>query len=361
MANNFNDTPIAYRLELARDMSPERLAEVARQWKLPALTIRRYLNHLRKTYSELSEAGLISPPHVVPAHFETAWEALCAVTGRDPARPVPAAVDAPDRERRIVCVFSDVHGDPYWPGVEAMLNNEAPDVTVNGGDVTDHAAYSPWRKAHHVDPGAEYANVQLLYERYITPEVCPLNLITLGNHDAWRENYFMNRVDAWAMGEIRDSPLRIMADAYPHVTLVENTHGFKTATGERIPYQLKDTFMIRLGDAVIAHPRVSRKHEGRSVAAFVEEYDKWAAPLDLPRPRLVATGHHHRGAVLYTEAGHRVLVELGVLCNPRVVQYALDAGKLGTPPVMGYLVFEQTRDECGYWLTDLATVRYVLV
>ena len=343
------------------DYNEDQLARIARMHGYKLGYLKKLMQHGRVWRRAFQRAGW-SPPSAVSIEghtFESEWAALCALIGRDAERPTPKAAQPRTTNRRIICCIADTHGDPHYAGIAQMLDDEAPDMVVVAGDILDYFAYSRWMKDRHEPPETEVARVAAMLEMLV-PVVADIRLIR-GNHDKRREAYFAQRVEAWALGEIRASPLEALADQYENVTLVDNLRGFVTGTGHVFEGQFEDVFMVLVGaDCVVAQQEVTRKHDGRSVAAFLEVFDNWRSALGMPDPRLVAMGHCHRAAVSYARGGHQVQVELGTMAHPRIVQWAFDRARLGSPPVVGYLVFEQERDGEA-WHTDLASVRYQMV
>jgi predicted phosphodiesterase len=340
-----------------RQREIKRLAEAYGQERR---SVQRYVNQRRAALRELLDAGVVvrkQPHHDREPLFEEQWRTYERFIGRDHNRPLPEPPPPTNTGRRVVCVLADTHGHPLPQVVEAVLD-DAPDVIAVAGDVLDCFAFSRWQKDRLEPIELELARVTAMVEAMAatTPRV----LLLAGNHDKRRERYFMEKVDPWAMGELKDPPLKLLAECYQNVEYTETVHDYHTPTGLTLPAQFEQSFFAALGDLVVAHPEISRKHAGASARAFAEQFNAWCGALGVKAPRVIAVGHCHRWAVVPGMFG-QTLVELGYSGMPSALQYSMDAAKLPPmPPEPGYLYVVQELDGDD-WRCDLRTLRYVRV
>ena len=110
-------------------------------------------------------------------------------------------------------------------------------------------------------------------------------------------------------------------------------------------------------DAVLAHWQLSSAAQGANVKRFQEWIREWSAVItDLPsNPRLVLTGHTHRGTTL--EGYDYKLIENGMMASWEAQEYMFGPSGKGprAPGVYGFTLLVQ--DENGR--TDLKETRFV--
>lgn len=370
MAQTFNTTPIQARLELALNRDPARIAEAAARWGISVESVKRYLNHLRQTYEDLAEAGLAAPPDVSAAgarrgaylpeelgDFATAWDAICALTGRPKSKPVPAP-PAPlsHRHRRIVAI-SDLHGRPlleqFVELTEALSPPGDPAHLAIVGDLSNAGTFGPFMntddRTYVSEEATLHAVIEFAASRYAHV------FCALGNHDLWIRNKVMaalqrEGVPVADIERICDTlPLLGLAAGYPNVSFVHNEYDYVSGAGTRLAGQFDDYHILHLGDALLGHPNLARKNALASVKAFSEWVHGWSAVLDFPcqEPRLIAMGHTHRAGYTLGRGGHQVLAELGMAGQPSTMNpYTVQKGKGNPePPALAALLFEQTLQE----------------
>jgi predicted phosphodiesterase len=320
-------------------------------------TVTRRLREKAAVIDEALEAGVVGrPPPVLPT--TTDWELVCAFIGRAYHAPLPDPPKAQYSDHRKIVVFADVHGRFNLGALRYMLEHERPDMTICAGDLTDSYAYSRWAKDRVVPVDEELQHIIAVYEKIICPTV-RRNIILWGNHDARRMAYFQKRLDAWALGEISEDPIKVFAKHMPNLEVSEQTFGYTTPTGTSYEGGFTTEYVRTEGDLLVAHPGISRKHAGTTARAFQTDYlNKHVMSMGIPFPAVIAVGHKHTWS--HTPGDNNAdLVELGYFGEIDALEYAFDGGNFPTYTLQpGYLVVEQTRNDEGEWRADRRSVRY---
>jgi hypothetical protein len=290
--------------------------------------------------------------------FEQYMELYNTLIGRDPNRKALKEKQVKKTDRRKVVVVCDIHGRPD-ERVLVEVAKERPNTIVYDGDIFDCFAFSRHPKDHNVPIADEIASVRAMLES-MHPH-CDEQLLTTGNHDERAKKYFSTRVDPQFLPLINYSLLDLASAGIPNTTVVRNVYDYSRPSGVVMSQVFHNVFVAHIGDALIGHAEVARKHDTRSVAALADWANTWHQQLGFVLPKLIIQAHVHGAGISYGHGGHQILVEGGFAGDIKSLQYAHDYGQIGfRPPVFGYTVFEQTRTG-ETWKTDLQSVKFVQV
>jgi hypothetical protein len=306
---------------------------------------------------------LIEPdtPLTPVKHFDTVYQGYRRLIGMSDKHKSPNPPSRKVGKRRKLCICSDTHGDPYQKGV-AGICAEKPDLILIVGDIYDCLAVSRFEKPNYIPLEIESANVRAMLEEFAA--VAPVKLCK-GNHDNRVLRMFLQRMDPQviasmrALGMINADILAITSLGLPNVEVCNNLYGFHTVGGDVMPEAMKDGWMIFAGDACFMHAEKARKGELTTVRAIATEwYFQWRKILGLPDVRVLAQAHVHSAGIGYANGGHLIMLELGCMTNPQVLQYQMDGNMGYRPPTIGYMVIEQNQKD-GKWITDPASIRFI--
>lgn len=316
---------------------------------------RPFINNKRSSVIQ-EEEDEVEIPTDKKVLFDLAWDEYRSFIGMSKRHKPPKQAKSKVGQRRKIAVISDCHGKPHVAGIEAMLK-EKPDLALLVGDITDLASCSRFAQELRIPIDQDLANVRAMLERI--SEVCPVEMGS-GNHDRRLSSYFSNRIDADYMRFVWTNVLEMSAQGLENVSVVKNMHGFQTPGGHIFEEVLKTSFLIFQGDAVFGHAEAARKHELTTVRAFAEWYNNWRKPMMWPDASVIGQAHIHRAAVGFGSGGHNIMIELGTMLDPSVLQYTMESDIRYSPPVVGYTILEQTKKN-GNWTTEKNSVRFCLV
>jgi hypothetical protein len=318
--------------------------------------VRPYFNGMKK-----EEEPEIDESLTKKQHFDLVWDAYRELIGMSKNHKPPKMPKSRVGRRRKLCIASDSHGDPYLKGVIGICN-EKPDLILLAGDIMDCLAVSRFEKPNYIPIEKEVANVRAMLEQFCS--VAPVRMCR-GNHDIRALRYFLQKLDPQvvasfrAIGVINPDILSITATGLKNCEVVSNMHGFHTVGGDNLINAMAEEWMIVEGDAVFMHAEKARKGELSTARAIATEwYASWKKLLDLPDARVLAQAHVHTAGVGYSNGGHQILIELGCMTNPSVLQYQLNGDLKYRPPTIGYTVMEQDKKD-GKWITDPTSIRFI--
>ncbi len=335
-------TPVRSRSKYCRDCFQDRVANAS--GKTPSL-----------------------PPYIVEAdidntnapdsYYERAADAFYEAIGRATQRfsqPPPTFYTPHSRSM----VMNDVHAP--WCDEERLIEAVILATEVYGctrliltGDTVDLYSVSRWAKEREIDLRKELSRARVIVE--FLASCFPSVEIVYGNHDGVdgksggrMERYLQDQVSMDIRWLVKDIWKDILLADLPNVKLV----------GVEAPFGSMLRWLYVVGqDAVLAHWQLSSAVQGANVKKFQEWLREWAPVISgIPTtPRLVLTGHTHRGTTL--EGYDYKLIENGNMASWEAQEYMFGPSGKGprAPGTRGWTLLVQ--DE--YGRTDLQQTRFM--
>jgi predicted phosphodiesterase len=343
---------------------------LAKEFGLSRNTVRGYISYIdsqgvsvRRPYSNgtrnIEQRGTIDPPRTASEkaeYFQRAWLEYQELIGMPRNHKAPKQRKIKPGTHRKLAVFSDTHGSPYKEGIASVIN-EKPDMILVVGDIFDQLCVSRFPHSENVTIESEMANVRAMVEELSSAgEV----LLSRGNHDSRMWKMFASKIDAQYLQFVNTNMLSMSITGLDNCRVVENLHGFHLASGKILPNEMKDDFMIFMGDACFMHAESARKGDQNTVRPLATEwYPMWKGVLGLPDIKLLGQAHVHGASMSYSQGGHLLTLELGCMLNPAVLNYQLSGDTRYRAATIGYWIIEQEKKN-GNWITNPNSVRFNL-
>jgi len=259
-----------------------------------------------------------------------------------------------DGSRRRVGIVGDTHCPYEARDVLAAFVAAGPyDLIVHGGDLLDWYAVSSFVKVKHVDPKLEVQHGTWVLET-LSANATEVEVVS--------DNHSRRLLKALSKANLPDGLMELLQWFAPELDLfklmTEGLDNVKVADPVEVVEGVH--FFGQYGDLVVAHADSASKLKLRAAENLERWLREWSEPLGLAPFRVIAQSHTHQLGMAWGAGGNKLYLELGACCDLEAMQYALK-GKLGyRPPVPAYTVLEQ-RKEGENWVTDLNSVRQVVV
>jgi len=332
--------------------------------------IRRGRKHCQSCYQNSRK---VDPGNIYAAHtvitdapdysytdpvYDRAADAFYDAIGRVGQRFMQPTPSFTGQYHNVSMVMNDVHAP--WCDQERLIESVILATEVYGatrliltGDTVDLYSVSRWAKDREISLKAELAKARVIVE--FLASNFPAVEIVYGNHDGVdgksggrMERFLQEQVSSEIRFLVKDIWSDILLADLPNVRLV----------GVQAPFGSLLKWIYAVGqDAVLAHWQLSSAAQGANVKRFHDWVREWAPVIPgLPRePRLILTGHTHRGTTL--EGHDYKLIENGNMASWEAQEYMFGPSGKGprAPGTRGWTLLVQ--DDCGR--TDLRQTRFM--
>lgn len=274
-------------------------------------------------------------------------------------------------DKRRVCAIGDCHGNPSPELIQKIIDLHPTDI-IFGGDQTDSREISPHRK----NSGPWSSKVKALRARKMGKEIKIMRAAgqhlldntqarqwwMYGNHDVWAWRYYLDVIEQLApkwMIKFQD-PLEIILRRLPkdRCKIAGTRLKWHTPAGDQTD-QGATEFLFPFGDALFSHMDFARRQPGMAVAELSKWVEDWRLPMGWPDFSLLCQFHGHKVALYEDKGGWRTCVEPGMGGLPIVESYKTIYKGNWRPGSMGFLYFEQHRNERDKWITDTGSAQII--
>lgn len=308
--------------------------ETRRKKGLPGFTKRRTLSSIKKKCTKNN----ISPEEfkTYKDPYEERWERIKELTQeyKQASQRLTDGIPKKEADRKILSL-SDIHF-PFSLDAEikkALIEHADADIVVFNGDILDGYIYSTFAKAKRIAALKEYMAAFELIE-YCANNF-PQVVIVAGNHDIRPA-----RALAKAGFEKEESQV-LRPDLLARIANGEklNAEGdlIEKLDFENVHYERFDSWYVRIGKTIFAHPSGYRGGPGGTAQKLYEYFIKRMSSNDFDS---IVVGHTHK--IYKGIFCNKLLIEQGAMCDRQPYQHKPDLRFLHA--MNGYTVIYQDED-----------------